>query len=441
MCGIAGFLDHHNIITETHLKNASATLIHRGASTSGIIFEKKEHYTLGIANESFAILDLSEKAQQPLTSACGNYSITFNGTIFNYLALRETLIKYGVTFSTLSETEVILENYKKWGYKSFEKLDGSFAFAIIDRKLNQLLVARDEIGAKPIYYIKNKHFYCFASEIRVLLSFPTVEKKINKNSVRTIFKHGYFIGEETIYEDIFKFKKGTLTTIDLHSGNSYNSPLVMKKPQHINYELTENEILANIQELLTESILKRNATNVNVGILLDGDYDTAYVAAILQKNQTKRIKTFSVAFKYQKLNKTPQTQKIAAFLKTNHQEYYLDKTEALRVAKNLVDAFDEPVGNWDAIPLLFVAEKVHKGVKVLLSAAGCDELFGGHTGYAKAIKLHSLEKAKIPKVLLNILKFYFSKTDIKLKAALQKKNLLNNKSIKLPVLLVLLKEH
>ncbi|MBB2144454.1 asparagine synthase (glutamine-hydrolyzing) [Pedobacter sp. LMG 31464] len=426
MCGITGFIDHNHSISEGNLKKASATLAHRGGNGSGFIFDQKEHYTLGIANERLATIDLSEKALQPLTSNCGNYSITFNGTIYNYLELRETLIKYGVIFSTLTDTEVILESYKKWGTKSFEKLDGSFAFALIDRKLNQLIIAKDEIGAKPIYYYKNKSCYIFASEISALFAYPVVQKNINATAIATYFRYGYFTGEETIYEHIFKFKKGTITIIDLHSGNSYDSFLSLNYPPIQKPEVeNEEQISEKIEELLTEAILKRNVADVPVGVLLGGGYDSATVAAILQKNQTKRIKTFTVGFKNEKLDEAPQASKIAEYLKTNHHEYYLDKEEALTIVKNLPHVFDEPIGDSGAIPLLFIGEKVNKEVKVLLGAEGGDELFGGYRTYAKAIKLDALEHKHIPKFLKEILINFLKTTQPKMKEVLAAEGLLN----------------
>lgn len=411
MCGITGFIDHNNSVNELNLKQASAAIKHRGGNGSGIIFDKKEHYTLGIANERLTIIDVSEKAQQPLTSSCGNYSITFNGAIYNYIELRQTLIKYGVIFSTLTDTEVILESYKKWGIRSFEKLDGSFAFALLDRKLNQLLILRDEIGAKPIYYYKTKGFYAFASEIRALLTLPVVEKKLNKTAIASYFRHGYFTGDQTIYQDILKHKKGILTTIDIHSGNSYDMPLWRPQiPQDVSENHSEEEILLKIEELLTESILKRNLADVPIGALLSGGYDSATVAAILQKNQSKRIKTFTVGFKDEKLDEAPQALKIAEHLKTNHQEFYLDKNEAFQILQQLPEVFDEPIGDSGAIPLIFIAAQLKDEVKVLLGAEGGDELFGGYRTYAKAIKLNALSEKKIPKILKNTITTIINKT-------------------------------
>jgi asparagine synthase (glutamine-hydrolysing) len=425
--GITGFIDHSNCLTEQDLINASTTLNHRGSNGNGFIFEKKEHHALGIANERSATIDLGDKAAQPLTSNCGQYVITFNGTIYNYLELRETLIKYGVIFSTLSDTEVILESYKRWGKAAFEKLDGSFAFVIFDKTLHQFLIARDEIGTKPLYYFKIKNCYAFGSEIRALLSYPVFEKKINKNAITTYFRYGFFTGEETIYEDVFKVKKGFLTTIDLHSGNSYEAPI--KRPQKIadllkQEEQNEEEIVNHIEDLLTESILKRHTANVPVGILLNGGFDNATVAAVLQKNQSKRIKTYTVGIN-SKPNETTQAKKIAEHLKTNHQEYLLNDEDAIRIVKDLPNVFEEPIGNSGAIPLLFLAAQTKKEIKVLLNTEGGDELFGGCRAYTKAIKFQKIAELNLAPFLkttiINLLQKYSTKT----KAIINAKDLLD----------------
>lgn len=425
MCGITGFIDHTGTLTEQHLRKASASIAHRGGHGCGFIIDTKPHYTLAMANERLATIDLNPESQQPLTSHCGLYSITFNGTIYNYLELREALIKYGIAFSTLTDTEVILESYKRWGYKAFEKLDGSFAFALLDRKQNQLLLAKDEIGAKPLYYFKQKGCYAFASEIRALLQYPVIEKAISPNALATYFRYGYFVGEETIYQQIYKFKKGILTTIDIHSGNSYDSPLTMRKPlQAANETQSEEEILAKIEELLTESILKRNVADVPIGFLLSGGYDSATTAAILQKNQTKRIKTYTLGFKDEKLDEVPQARKIAEHLKTNHHELYLDKNQAQNILKELPEAFDEPIGDSGAIPLMFIASQVNKEYKVLLSAEGGDELFGGYRTYSRALQFEQLQKKKIPKVVRQLVLGLLKKTRPQLKEVIEAENLL-----------------
>jgi asparagine synthase (glutamine-hydrolysing) len=426
MCGITGFIDHHHHVGESHLKQASATIKHRGGNGNGFIFEEKKDFTLGLANERLATIDLSERGLQPLTSHCGNYSISFNGTIYNYLELREALITHGVIFSTLTDTEVILECYKKWGTNGFEKLDGAYAFAILDRKLNQLLVARDKIGAKPLYYYKTNGFYAFGSEIRSLLVYPVIQKKINADAMAIYFRYGYFKDKQTIYENIFKHEKGVVTTIDLHSGNSYDLPISTPTAESENpLPKEEEEIIDKIEELLTESILKKNVADVPIGVLLSGGYDSSTVAAILQKNQSKRIKTYTVGFEHSKLDETTQARLIAGHLKTNHHEFYLNPTAALEILGKLPEAFDEPMGDSNAIALLFIAEKVRKDVKVLLGAEGGDELFGGYRTYSKTIKIHNLAEKKLPRVFKNFITAALGFAQPKIKEILKAGGLLN----------------
>jgi len=426
MCGIAGFIDHNHRILDADFKNATSKLANVDSYGTGIIFEQKDHYTLGIANERLPTLDLSNEAAQPLTSNCGNYIITINGTIYNYLELRETLIKYGIIFSTLSDTEVVLECYKKWGNEAFEMLDGSYAFALLDRKRNILLIGRDDLGAKPLYFYKTKGFYAFASEIKCLLAYPIVKKAVNKSAMATFFRYGYFKGTETIYQDIFQFEKGNLITIDIHSGNNYNSPLVkFKLKPNIENNDTEEQVVERIEEILTESILKRNIANKPIGILLGSGYDSATVAAILQKNQTKRIKTFTVGFKDNELDEGPRAKKIAEHLKTNHQEFYLDKNKALEIVKNLPKIFDEPIGDSSAIPIAFIADQVHNEVKVLIGSEGGDELFGGYRTYAKVLKLDAFIKSETPNFLKKIIIAFKKGSQPQMKEAIVADHLLN----------------
>jgi asparagine synthase (glutamine-hydrolysing) len=426
MCGINGFIDHNNCVSETDFKNSSSTIGTKNANGIGIFFEKPAHYTLGLANERLSTIDLSPKAAQPFTSSCGKYTITINGTIFNYLELRETLIKYGVIFSTLSDTEVVLECYKKWGNKSFEMFDGSFSFALLDKNLSILLIGRDDIGAKPLYFIKEKGFYAFASEIRALLKYPFVKKQVNKKAMATYFRYGYFKGNETIYENIFQFKKGNLTTIDIHSGNSYDYPITKLKLNivSINTE-TEEKVIDKIEEILTESILSRNIANAPVGVLLGSGYDSSTVAAILQQNQSKRIKTYTVGFKNSKLDEAPKAKQIAKHLKTNHRELYLDKDKALKIVSNLNHIFDEPVGDSSAIPVAFIANELKDEVKVLLGSEGGDEMFGGYRTYAKTFKINDLKQRPIPNFIKKFISGFYGISSSKMKEVFNSETLID----------------
>lgn len=423
MCGITGFLDHTNTLNEANLQVASSTLAHRGGTSSGYLFEQHENYTIALANEHLATIGIRGNSNQPLQSSCGKYTISFNGTLYNYIELRETLIKYGIIFKTLTDTEVLIECYKKWGQRMFEMLDGSFSFALLDRNLNQLLIARDAIGTKPLFYFKKKNLYAFASEIKALLALPNIEKRINQKAIDTFFRYSYFAGEDTIYENIYQFKQGTYTVIDLNSGNSYDAPMMFSNKNAEEPSSNEEEVVQRVEELLTESILKRNLSDVPSGILLSSGYDSATLAALLQKNQSRRIKTFTLGFSNGKYDEAPKAKKIAEHLKTSHHSVYFNEQQAVSMLEKLPTIFEVPVGDSGALPFLFLAESIHREVKVLLGAEGGDILFGGYNAYAKALKLNALP-GKIPGFLSGAFKFFVNHSSAKTKEVFEATNLL-----------------
>jgi asparagine synthase (glutamine-hydrolysing) len=408
---MTGFVDNTHTISELDLKATAATLIQHSEQECAAVFEQ---------NNSFAIGFAYHQATPPVTSTCKQYTVSLFGNIYNDAELRETLIKYGITFKTLTDVEVLIECYKKWGHSTFEKIDGSYAFVLHDRKRNQLLIARDSIGTKSLFYYQQKGFYAFASEPKALLSYPNIVKRINEQAIATYFKYGYFAGNDTIYQDIYQFKKGTITVIDLHSGNSYDSPIAYPSNKGITtIPDDENQVIARVEELLTESILRRNTGGAASGVLLSSGYESAALASILQKNQSKRIKTFTIGFKSKKFDEAPRVKKIAAHLKTNHKEFYFDENQATTILESLPKIFDQPIGDSGVLPSLFLAKNLQKEVKVLLGAEGGDVLFGGYSAYNKAIKLAALPD-RIPayfKPIFNtILKYSPTKTQEVLRA-------------------------
>ncbi len=424
MCGITGFIDYQKLISETDLLNASAAIRHRGGDGNGHIYNVHENYTVGLANERLATIDPTSNGAQPFTSQCGNYTITFNGTIYNYIDLRAALIKYGTIFTTLSDTEVLIECYKKWGHQLFDKIDGAFAFAILDRREKQLFLARDTMGVKPLYFYKDKNFFAFSSELKGLLKYP-IEKKTNLNALEKYLRLGYFYGNETIFENIFNFKRQHYLIIDLNSGNQLERKYDNTLKKDIEVPQTEPEITAKLHGLITESILKRNVADVNVGVMLSGGYDSATVAAVLQKNQAKKLRTFTLGFNNSKLNEANDAKKIAIYLNTNHTEYYIDQLDAISTLENLPNIFDEPMGDSGAIPLAFLVNKISsEDIKVLLGAEGGDELFAGYTNYKKAIWLYKKAK-QTPTFLKNIAIACSKSRKEKLKEILNSKNLVS----------------
>lgn len=177
MCGITGFLDYNKQLYKADLENSLKTLKHRGPDNDFCHFEETKNYNIGMANNRLAIIDVH--TTPPLVSKCGFYTLIFNGTIYNHDSLRLELESLGVQFRSKSDTEVLLEAYINWKEQLFDKIDGVFAFAVLDKNKNKLFIARDGIGVKPLFICKNDDFFAFASEIRAITSYPTFKKKIN----------------------------------------------------------------------------------------------------------------------------------------------------------------------------------------------------------------------------------------------------------------------
>jgi asparagine synthase (glutamine-hydrolysing) len=413
MCGISGFIDNKNIVTKIHLANATNALKHRGGNGSGILIEKIQNFTIGLANERLATIDLSDDGLQPFTSPCGQYTITFNGTIYNHVELRNELTKAGIVFKTQSDTEVLLACYQKYRENLFSKIDGAFAFAIIDRKENQLFVARDAVGVKPLYIYKHDDFFAFSSEIKGLLAFP-IKKEINKNALTSFLRNGYFKGEECIYKNIYRFKKQHYQIINLNSGQLLEKEFEYAFEKQILTSITERDLLSDIENLLTDSVLKRSTTNANFGVLLSGGYDSATVAAILQQKQEKKIKTYTLGFENKNFDEAPFAKNIASHLNTEHQEFYIGDTGAIEILENLPEIFDEPMGDSGAIPLSYITKQIAKdNTKVVLGAEGGDELFAGYESYKKALKVEKYRKL-VPRPLQNLISSTFESRALKI---------------------------
>jgi asparagine synthase (glutamine-hydrolysing) len=405
MCGITGFVDFKRKIELEKLVNASKSIKHRGNDDSGYFFEQKTTYNLGVANQRLAIIDLSEKGHQPMISPCGNYILVFNGTIYNYRNLRNNLQKLGVSFLTNCDTEVLLNAYIVWKNELFDHLDGIYSFCIIDKRSSKLLLARDKMGVKPLFYYFENGLFCFGSEIRAINQYLS-KKIVNKKSLANYLKFGYFVENQTIFENIFKLKPGEKLELDIHSQTLEKEKFWTIPQQTKKYPHTE--IIENTHNLLKKSILSRTVSDVPIGVLLSGGYDSALTAAIIKKNNEKEFKTFTVGFEDKNLDESIDAKKISEYLKTEHFSVTLTNNEAVESIKDLGQIYDEPMGDSGAIALFHACKLAGEHVKVLLSSEGGDELFAGYNSYQFTLKWNKLFSF-IPKTnLLNIIHPKFS---------------------------------
>ncbi|WP_338647709.1 asparagine synthase (glutamine-hydrolyzing) [Flavobacterium sp. KS-LB2] len=377
MCGIFGFSARG--ITEQQLISATDKLVKRGPDDSGYFFNSP----IGLGHRRLSIIDLST-GDQPMFNKDKSIIIVFNGEIYNFKNIREELELQGIQFTTKSDTEVIIEAYGAWGIeKCLEKLEGMFAFAIWDEKLQKLLVARDRFGEKPLYYTRNERGFFFASELKALLSFHD-SKNLSKTALNLYLSLTYIPAPYTIYKDLFKVEAGCYLTVDL-DGNfkskqyydfksiSYNN----QQNQLQNYKDAKKELRIK----LFDSVQERMISDVPLGSFLSGGIDSSVVTAIMAKLSSQPIKTFSIGFKEKEYDESERATLVAKHIGSDHTLFVVGHEDLLEIVDETLAYFDEPFGDSSVIPSMMVAKKAKEKVTVVLTGDCADELFGGYDKY------------------------------------------------------------
>ncbi len=395
MCGIAGFIDPESILNKQDLQLMTDSIKHRGPDAEGIYYDQQKG--VGLGHRRLSILDVSSSANQPFYSRCKNYVIVFNGEVYNY---RELAVKYNLTLSTTSDTEVILELYVKLGKKCVEEFNGMFAFAIYAIQTQELFLCRDRLGVKPLFIYREGGFIVFASELKSLLSSSSLKKKLtlNKKAVRLFLHLGYIPEPYSIYNEIQKFPSGSYATISKSDQveEKYWKP-EDKIAEHTRSNYASSKIELN--ELLTNSIRYRMISDVPLGTFLSGGIDSSLVTAIAQRNSDMPINTFSIGFKEAKFNEAVHASKVAKFLKTNHHEFMLSEHEAMESLETIIEHFDEPFADTSALPTWMVSKMASKEVKVILTGDGGDELFMGYGSYSWAGRLAKMNNEAVRNII------------------------------------------
>lgn len=381
MCGIAGFIDFNKNSSLTIAKEMALALPHRGPDGQGEAFYETTSCQIGFGHRRLSIIDLSESANQPMHY--DGLHLIFNGEIYNYNEIRAELIKLGHSFNTHSDTEVILHAWRQWGEKAIDQWRGMFAIVLFDEKNHQLICIRDRAGVKPFnYFYKNGNFI-FGSEFKALMVHPAFEKNINPDAVASFLQYGYVSAPHCIFQHTYKLPAGHLLYLDLDTKevsltqywnvyDYYNKPkLKIDLPEAIN----------ETERILQESFQYRMVADVPVGVFLSGGYDSSCVTSLLQKNNTEKIKTFTIGTTDNKLDEAPFARQIADHLGTDHTEYYCNAKEALDIIPDLPYYYDEPFADSSAIPTILVSRMARKKVTVALSADAGDEIFAGYNRY------------------------------------------------------------
>ena len=397
MCGICGYSSNKSLGKQL-LKKMNDTIAYRGPNDEGYYIDNIEGKEIGLAHRRLSILDLSSLGKQPMISDDKNIVVVFNGEIYNFLEIKEELLKKGYIFNSTTDTEVIVNGYKEYGIDVIKKFNGMFAIAILDLRDKSLYLIRDHIGIKPLYYYYDKDNFIFGSELKPLMAYPEFKKEIDMNSLDTYLYHGYITGEKSIFKNTFKLLPG-------HYLKLKNNKIDIKEYWSIEENFKNREIKnfseiewkKKIKEHLEKSVKDRMISDVPIGAFLSGGIDSSLVVSVMQSLSKEPIKTFTIGFKDAEYNEAQYAKKIAEYLGTDHTEYYLESKEVKEYIEEVPLYYDEPFADSSQLPTMLVSKLAKEKVTVTLSGDGGDELF---CGYAKYQKYKVFKKyQKISKIL------------------------------------------
>lgn len=393
MCGICGFMSRRTI-TKEQLTAMNDTMYHRGPNDSGAeIYEAADGYQVGMAQRRLSILDLSPLGHQPMHAGDGRVTVVFNGEIYNFQELKEELSDY--PFRSTCDTEVILAAYLKWGIDCIKRLNGMFAIALYDRKLQTLFLARDRIGKKPLYYWIENGNLVFGSECKPLMACPGFSKKIRLDILPRYLYQQYINAPESIFEDVYKVEPGTILTFQggcVTTEKYWDVADVyarMSKDPVKDYAQAKQEL----KEKLQKATAKRMIADVPLGAFLSGGYDSSLISAMAQEQSDIPLSTFSIGFKEKKYDEAGYAREVAKHLGTRHTELYIDEPEMFDLVESIPKYFDEPFADSSQIPTMLVSALAKEHVTVALSGDGGDEFYCGYSIYENVKQAQLLDPA------------------------------------------------
>lgn len=377
MCGIAGlynWTDSPQAMT-AHLRAMCQAIVHRGPDDEGGFVDRG----VALGMRRLSIIDVAG-GHQPIFNEDGTVGVVFNGEIYNYRSLRESLIQRGHQFVTNSDTEVIVHAYEEDGPDCVKNFNGIFGFAIWDKRTQRLVVARDRMGVKPLYYMQTKQGWAFASEIKSLLTLPDAPRALDLDAAAQFFRLGFVPAPRTLFRGIHKLPAGWRLVAE-HGNVQLQRYWDIEFEQHDSF-LGFNECAEQLREVLEQAVTDQMVSDVPVGAFLSGGVDSTGVVAFMRKATHHPVRTFSIGFDQQHAyhNEAPFAEAAARALETRH-ETIIVHPQVADLIPALVEKLDEPLADTSFLLSYLVSELAHRHVKVALSGVGGDELFGGYRRY------------------------------------------------------------
>lgn len=399
MCGFCGVLGPADRAGADDVAAMNQALAHRGPDDTGswrqgFAVRRTDHVVV-LGHRRLSIIDLSPLGHQPMASIDGALTIAFNGEIYNYRDLRAELLTRGARFRSETDTEVILEAYRAWGTDCLARLNGMFAFALWDARSERLLLARDPLGIKPLYYRFSHGVLSFGSELRALRQHRGFDPTIDRGALGRFLRHGFVVGPETIYAGTQRLLPGDFLTwergeIAVDTFWRLTDPLDTPLPH------SYAEAVGALEALLGDAVERQMIADVPLGAFLSGGVDSSTVVALMQERAKQPVRTFSIGFENRAYNEAPHARAVAKHLGTMHTELVVTRTEAHDVALQLPDLYDEPFADASAIPTTLLSRMTRHHVTVALSGDGGDELFGGYRQYRRFQQLRPWMRLPLP---------------------------------------------
>ncbi|HUP97847.1 MAG TPA: asparagine synthase (glutamine-hydrolyzing) [Usitatibacter sp.] len=382
MCGITGYWTRRGD-PAAWLNDLSASVValkQRGPDDSGVWVRQGGRVALG--HTRLSILDLSPLGHQPMKSHDGSLTMVFNGEVYNFPIVRAELESLGHRFRSTGDSEVVLAAIREWGVKAVDKFIGMFAIAIWNEQERRMLLLRDRMGVKPLYYAWNGNNFWFGSELKALRAFQAWKPEIDRDALGDYLQYGYISAPRSIYRNVHKLLPGhwlELGEVGEPVAHRYWTPHQGLEP----FEANEEELERQLESLMIDAFRYRMVSDVPVGVFLSGGIDSSAVAAILQKYGGGEVRTFTIGFNDPRFNEAPHAKLVADYLGTRHTEQIITAADMHTVLPQWADVFDEPFGDPSGVPTYLVSKMARQHVKVALSADGGDELFNGYNHYGQ----------------------------------------------------------
>lgn len=378
MCGICGFYSLTRGMSATFLEAATRSLAHRGPDGSAVWTHSDQ--IAGFGHTRLAIIDL-ETGQQPMHSPDGRFVVVFNGEIYNFLDLRGELESLGHSFRTRSDTEVLLNAYRQWGTGCLVRFNGMFAFAIFDTEKRSLFLARDRTGIKPLYYYHGPKGFIFGSELKSLLAWPEVPRRIDVQALTDFLMLGYALPPATCFRDCRELEPGCYLEVVGDQASTTRYWRWRRSEDHSN----GHDPLRALEQELRAAVAEHLVSDVPVGAFLSGGIDSSLLVAFCASNGGSQLHTFNVAFGEADYDESNYARAVAAHAGTKHHEIVLGTGKGeLETVSRLLDQFDQPFGDSSAIPTYLICREIRKYVKVVIGGDGGDEMFGGYPRFMHA---------------------------------------------------------